>query len=346
MDKKRDVLPILVFCLFFFGCATIGRDPLWDGDFQYRIVRNRAVTIIDYRGTSQDINIPPYIRGLPVTKIGDSAFRGKGLVSVIIPDSVTSIGYSAFRDNSLTNVTLPGGVTSIGQHAFRANRLTSLTIPENVTTLERAVFRSNRLTCLTLPEGLRSIGMEAFGWNRLASVTIPESVTTLERSAFRNNLLVNLTLPEGLRSVEREVFMNNSRLISVTIPERVASIDGVAAMFDSCLRGILNVYGVQSGTYERRSDKWFLNDSETAFIQPARLVLGRGVEVNRINGRNHVSSTEAFLVPGSNNIEIRFSTRSAWSGLVALEHEFQSGGIYDLSGTISGNQIVFEIAKR
>lgn len=66
-----------------------------------------------------DVEIPKVINDVPVTVIGDSAFVGRGLDSVEIPNSVTTIGSSAFSDNDLTSVTIPSSVTSIGNSAFR-----------------------------------------------------------------------------------------------------------------------------------------------------------------------------------------------------------------------------------
>ena len=44
-----------------------------------------------------------------VTSIGDAAFAGSGLTSIVIPVSVTSIGYQAFDDcSNLTTVYYTG----------------------------------------------------------------------------------------------------------------------------------------------------------------------------------------------------------------------------------------------
>jgi len=77
------------------------------------------------------INIPPQIRGLPVTHIGHNAFRNRNLTSVSIPNSVTHIGRMAFFGNQLSSVTIPDNV-SIGENAFNCNPLTSVTFGNNV----------------------------------------------------------------------------------------------------------------------------------------------------------------------------------------------------------------------
>jgi acetyltransferase-like isoleucine patch superfamily enzyme len=77
-------------------------------DFTARnIDGDKAIEITGYVGVLQNVKIPSKIRGLPVTSIGDNAFYGKNLTSVIIPDSVTKIGKGVFcNDHSEhTNIT-------------------------------------------------------------------------------------------------------------------------------------------------------------------------------------------------------------------------------------------------
>ena len=51
--------------------------------------------------------------------IADSAFAGKSITSVIIPDTVTSIGdYCFYRCDDLLGIKIPNSVTSIGEDAF------------------------------------------------------------------------------------------------------------------------------------------------------------------------------------------------------------------------------------
>jgi len=87
----------------------------------------RGVRIDGYIGSNWTVNIPPQIRNIPVTSIGNGAFRQRNLISVTIPDTVTSIGYEAFRGNQLTSVIIPNSVTSIGADAFSGNPLAGIT---------------------------------------------------------------------------------------------------------------------------------------------------------------------------------------------------------------------------
>ena len=64
-----------------------------------------------YKGTATTVTIPA---NLGITRIGDYAFEGSGITSVIIPSGVTSIGECAFLGcKRLTGITIPPSVISI-----------------------------------------------------------------------------------------------------------------------------------------------------------------------------------------------------------------------------------------
>lgn len=86
--------------------------------FHY-IIENGKAVICSYTGQAQNVVIPSEIVGYPVGSIGDNAFQGTPVTSVLVPDTVTEIGWFAFADcPSLTSVTLPASVNSIGYGAF------------------------------------------------------------------------------------------------------------------------------------------------------------------------------------------------------------------------------------
>jgi hypothetical protein len=80
------------------------------GDYYYKWPATTTVTITRYTGPSGAVTIPSTIDGKPVTEIGNSAFKDKGLTSVTIPDSVTTISFYAFASNPLTSVTIGANV--------------------------------------------------------------------------------------------------------------------------------------------------------------------------------------------------------------------------------------------
>jgi hypothetical protein len=210
----------------------------YDAESDFIVSRSengRSVIITGYSGTNQIVRIPPQIRGLPVTHIGERAFESKQLTSVTIPNSVTTIGDFAFHSNQLTSVTIPNSVTRIGDWAFPDNRLTSVTIPDSVTYIGEHAFTS-----------------ETYG-NQLTSLTIGNSVTTIGRAAFFNNQLISVTIPNSVREIGQSAFRSET-LTRITIGRNV--ILAKDSWDDKDFEGFYNQAGKRAGTYVYSNGRW------------------------------------------------------------------------------------------
>jgi hypothetical protein len=151
------------------GDRKVNYNP--ESDFEVELINGgKAIMITNYIGDKLDINIPPKIKNLPVTYIGNNAFEGEKsinnsatffigkITSVAIPKSVTVIGDYVFRGNQLTSVTIPNNVTSIGTGAFMLNQLTNITIPNSVTFIGGAAFVGSQLTSVTIGANVKLEG--------------------------------------------------------------------------------------------------------------------------------------------------------------------------------------------
>jgi prepilin-type N-terminal cleavage/methylation domain-containing protein len=172
-------------------------------DEKYFTFVDGCISSFDISGGT-DVVIPQTINGELVTKIGDMAFDGLGLTSVVIPDSVTYIGDSAFGSkldfdtwemtkNNLKTVVIPDSVTYIGGSAFSGNQLTSIIIPDSVKEIDPYAFENNQLTSVVIGNSVTTIWGGAFSNNNLSTIIIPDSVTSIEMDAFYEN---NLTTVE------------------------------------------------------------------------------------------------------------------------------------------------------
>ena len=136
-----------------------------------------------------DIVIPATYKRLPVTTIGNDAFRNcDNLTSVEIGDSVTTIGHHAFTNcTSLTSVEIGDSVTTIGLSAFNGcDKLVEVVIPDGVTSIGFSAFsHCDSLTSVVIGDSVTSIGPGAFeDCYSLMSVVIGDSVTEIDSNAF------------------------------------------------------------------------------------------------------------------------------------------------------------------
>ena len=66
------------------------------GEFTYEKVEN-GVSVTGYNGESTDVIIPEKLGGKTVVSIGEGAFDGSVITSVVIPDTVQTVEKYAFR---------------------------------------------------------------------------------------------------------------------------------------------------------------------------------------------------------------------------------------------------------
>lgn len=141
-----------------------------------------------------------------LVSIGDAAFTGNALNSIVIPEKVTSVGAGAFLGNFLTSFSLPKGVTIIKPLTFGQNSFTVLSIPDSVVEIQESGFADNHmLKSLTLPKSLKTIGARAFEGSTLESIKFSEGLEVIGVGAFLpasplevRNWFGHLELPESL----------------------------------------------------------------------------------------------------------------------------------------------------
>jgi len=177
-----------------------------------------------FRSNSSSANVTSLIfeEGSVCESIGEYAFRGTGIVKLVLPESITAIGDFAFAGCvNLAEVTIPKNMTEVGYHLF--NGCTSLEIIHfnttamsdlstspflnvggekgitmivgaNVTRIPNNLFSAyssfsygeTNLTSLIFEEGsvCKSIGYRAFPGSRLVKVDLPDSIETIGGYAF------------------------------------------------------------------------------------------------------------------------------------------------------------------
>ena len=220
------------------------------GDFSYSS-DGAAITITGYTGPGGAVNIPSTITDLPVTRIGDEAFRTRtSLTRITIPSSVTTIGDSAFHNcTSLSSVTIPESVTYIGIGAFEhCNSLTSVTIPSSVTIIRGYAFSDcyGLVAFVVDPACPAYCSLDGVLFNkdltmlwqcpggRSGGYAVPGSVTSIGFAAFKGcTSLTSVAIPSSVTNIWHAAFNACTKLTAVVIPSSVSGLGSDAFM--SCL---------------------------------------------------------------------------------------------------------------
>jgi hypothetical protein len=231
-------------------------------DFDVMQNTDGGITITNYKGTRKHVVIPDTLYGLKVTRIGGEAFFRKGLISVVIPNTVITIGDAtnwgwvgeengAFCYNNLVKVTLGNSLRTIGIQAFYGNPLTEITIPNSVVEIDQSAFENCRLTRITWGNRITAINAKAFKNNMLESVVIPNGITVISAGLFENNRLTSIIIPNSVTSIYG--FRGNP-LTRITLPANINpnNIEGL----DSDLINYYISQGLRAGTYVRNGPVW------------------------------------------------------------------------------------------
>lgn len=213
--------------------------------FAYTVENNYA-TIVDYGGTSGEVDIPETLGGYVVNKIGSTAFRdykyydkiqGKTiyLSDVRIPSSVKEIGAFAFADNGfLSNVEFGSGLQKIGTSAFAGcTVLYDVALPSATKEIGDYCFMDTNLKTFSAP-GIKRIPVSAFeNCARLSSVVLSGEMESIGAYAFKGcSSLRNIVIPEGTTLIEPYTFEGCTSLATVTLPESIREIGRYA--FNNC----------------------------------------------------------------------------------------------------------------
>ncbi|MBR5961089.1 MAG: leucine-rich repeat domain-containing protein [Clostridia bacterium] len=213
---------------FRLGSVTISPDHKVYGVSNDALYRKKDKTLLRFLA-QYATGVEPYDIEYKVTDgiqcIGEEAFDGTKLTSIILPASVRKIDRCAFVScYFLKEMVIPEGVKTIGDQVFMCDSaLESVTIPDSVTKIGKGIFSSctslkninispkhryyetkdllliekKTRTIIsasaaiegeyTIPDDIRAIGNTAFqGCAGLSELTIPDSVKSIGRTAFWN----------------------------------------------------------------------------------------------------------------------------------------------------------------
>ena len=236
------IVSILIVCLFMklFNIYDEFKSYLFVSHNGFEV---NGTSIVKYNNEGGNVVIPDVIDGVVITEIGDYAFEGLNIDSVILPDTIVRIGDYAFANNNIKFLDIPASVLEIGEGAFIHNDIEKLDISD-VVSLGNACFNDNNLNSgfffyndsklvsygghvkgnVVLPNNISIIGEKAFFETYIVSISIPKSVIVIEDEAFKNNYLVELYLSNNVTTIGNDAFVGNDYLSEVIIDNKVNSI--------------------------------------------------------------------------------------------------------------------------
>lgn len=197
-----------------FTYGTYEKD-LYGCDYTRQIkVKGVAITGFSESGEekltkSKDLVIPSVDdEGYAIVGIAGSAFKGKGLTSVVFPT-----GMMVDYDDTITHKVTKRGNFVIAENAFSGNQLTSVVLPEGVIAVLSNAFMNNKIETVKLPKTIWWLETQAFSKNRITTVnfsTTCDFQLEMHGMTFANNFIKSVRLPDYTEVVNKDAFILNT----------------------------------------------------------------------------------------------------------------------------------------
>jgi len=193
-------------------------------------------SVTGYSGTAQYVVVPSTYNGLPVTVIGDNAFKNNSqLLSVFLPEGIQTIGSYAFAGcSALTQINLPSTLSVLAGYAFQNDTaLTSMALPLSLFTVNGYIFAGCSSSLVLKAEASSASSSFDTGWNRQStsssasySVTWNSAIATAlpnEGSAGENTDYTYWTHVDKSGNKSVEILSYKGSATSLNVP---STIDG------------------------------------------------------------------------------------------------------------------------
>ena len=238
-----------------------------EGKQEYRILgfTERKENIPD------DLVIPSYINGKPVTEIGDDAFNGPayftlyGIKSITIPNTVKYIGARAFQNcQAVTKINMPTSGIEIGDDAFLyCGSMETVNIGKNQTEIDLAKYQSSPvLTTINVEAGnevFYSVDGMLFQYSysdehvsdkntllycpcaKEGTITIPSGVEYIAPTAFKNSKASTIEISSTVTSI-KEDFTSAKSLTTFVVDSNNLAYTSISGLLCSSNGQLLITY--------------------------------------------------------------------------------------------------------
>ncbi|OAV72475.1 hypothetical protein Barb6_01094 [Bacteroidales bacterium Barb6] len=211
-------------------------------------IPSRVETIGDRCFQNTSVEIVSLHEGLKA--IGNAAFIGIPIISIVIPKSVKTIGTECFLDcTKLTEVWLSDGLKTLSYRAFRnCGSLKSIDIPSSVESVGDECFQNCLLGVVSFQGAeLKTIGSNAFGDCAMKEFEMPHSVETIGAGCFSRCVNLELIrLSDGLKTLPEDAFLGCTSLSSIDVPQFIVTIERSCFYNCSHLESVILHEGLQT----------------------------------------------------------------------------------------------------
>ena len=229
-------------------CELFGSTPKGEGLNYYLSYRHDNIACIPTKANGE-YDIPEYVDGFKVIKIGDYSFCNTKLSTINVPEGVKTIGNFAFSESEkLSNLFVSDGVESIGSCCFMNDSLlTEVVLPESIISIGRSAFSGCKsLKQIKLPRLLTIIPKSLFCNSGISSLELPNSILKIDSAAFeRCKSLTSITIPEGVEEISEGAFIWCDSLTSVYLPSTIKRIKPSVFFGCSLLSSIIIPEGIE-----------------------------------------------------------------------------------------------------
>ena len=183
----------LTLCVSLASCTRKAGEPSKGLSYALNEAGDAYTVVSIGKCKDKDVLIPAEYKGLPVTAIGEYAFKGSAVEKITVTENIVYIEGNAFEKCASLKYNVHETVSYIGTETnpyyalivASQNSKESFSIHKDTRVIASYALYDCSIKELSLPEGITHIGAEAFGnCASLKSIELPASLSFIGDSAF------------------------------------------------------------------------------------------------------------------------------------------------------------------
>ena len=198
-----------------------------------------------------------------ISTIGNSVFRGSGLVNFEFYEGITKIGNYCFYNTKLNHeiLNLPSTLDTVEHSAFSNTNIISVDLSNTkLTTLANDVFsHCTSLKSCILPQTCKYISDRVFfGCISLSSINLPDSIVSIGIYAFSQTALSDFTISANCTSISCSAFLECRVLQTMYIPllENITFVSITSTSASLVFNTPVRIYTASSEIPEGYNEYW------------------------------------------------------------------------------------------